>query len=166
MLIASWNVNSVRKRMHQVERLVDDTAADIICLQEVRKVHRRQQHYFTHWPDLPQAEFLARGRASLAQAKRTGEFFSADDALQAMRGRSIVFQTAVAVPLASATTLTPRTATLSSFSIKAGLLQPPPGAWRTNQALGCPAAGCTQVTTAVPSLPSAAVRPQASTARA
>ena len=34
-----------------------------------------------------QAEFLARGRASLAQAKRTGEFFSADDALQALRGR-------------------------------------------------------------------------------
>ena len=36
LCIASWNVNSVRKRMHQVERLVDDTGADIICLQETK----------------------------------------------------------------------------------------------------------------------------------
>lgn len=34
-----------------------------------------------------QAEFLARGRASLAQAKRTGEFYAADEALDAMRER-------------------------------------------------------------------------------
>jgi hypothetical protein len=34
-----------------------------------------------------QAEFLARGRASLAEAKRTGEFFSAEEALQGMRRR-------------------------------------------------------------------------------
>lgn len=36
MIIASWNVNSIRKRMHQVERLVDDTRADIVCLQETK----------------------------------------------------------------------------------------------------------------------------------
>ncbi|MBX7198369.1 MAG: exodeoxyribonuclease III [Rhodospirillaceae bacterium] len=36
LCIASWNVNSIRKRMHQVERLVDDTQADIICLQETK----------------------------------------------------------------------------------------------------------------------------------
>ncbi len=36
LTIASWNVNSVRKRMHQVERLIDDTGADIICLQETK----------------------------------------------------------------------------------------------------------------------------------
>ena len=34
-----------------------------------------------------QEGFLARGRASLAQAKRTGEFHDADQALQDMRNR-------------------------------------------------------------------------------
>jgi hypothetical protein len=34
-----------------------------------------------------QEEFLARGRASLAKAKRTGEFYSADKVLEDMRGR-------------------------------------------------------------------------------
>lgn len=34
-----------------------------------------------------QEEFLARGRASLAEAKRTGEFYAADGVLEGMRGR-------------------------------------------------------------------------------
>jgi hypothetical protein len=34
-----------------------------------------------------QDEFLARGRASLAKAKRTGEFYPVDEALDGMRGR-------------------------------------------------------------------------------
>jgi hypothetical protein len=34
-----------------------------------------------------QEEFLARGRASLDKAKRTGEFYPADKALEGMRGR-------------------------------------------------------------------------------
>lgn len=34
-----------------------------------------------------QEEFLARGRASLAEAKRTGEFYVADKVLEDMRGR-------------------------------------------------------------------------------
>jgi Arc/MetJ-type ribon-helix-helix transcriptional regulator len=34
-----------------------------------------------------QEEFLARGRASLAKAKRTGEFYAADKVLDDMRGR-------------------------------------------------------------------------------
>ncbi len=34
-----------------------------------------------------QDEFLARGRASLAQAKRTGEFYAADEVLRGMRER-------------------------------------------------------------------------------
>lgn len=34
-----------------------------------------------------QEQFLARGRASLAQAKRTGEFYAADEVLEGMRGR-------------------------------------------------------------------------------
>ncbi|MEO8281350.1 MAG: YlcI/YnfO family protein [Ideonella sp.] len=34
-----------------------------------------------------QAEFLARGRASLAKARRSGEFYDADQALAAMQRR-------------------------------------------------------------------------------
>jgi len=34
-----------------------------------------------------QEAFLARGRASLAQAKRTGEFYAADEALEGMQKR-------------------------------------------------------------------------------
>jgi hypothetical protein len=34
-----------------------------------------------------QEEFLARGRASLARAKRTGEFYAAGEVLEGMRGR-------------------------------------------------------------------------------
>jgi hypothetical protein len=34
-----------------------------------------------------QQEFLARGRASLVKAKRTGEFYAADKVLEDMRGR-------------------------------------------------------------------------------
>jgi hypothetical protein len=34
-----------------------------------------------------QEEFLARGRASLAEAKRTGEFYPVDEVLDGMRGR-------------------------------------------------------------------------------
>ncbi len=34
--LISWNVNSVRARLHLVERLVDDYAPDILCLQETK----------------------------------------------------------------------------------------------------------------------------------
>jgi hypothetical protein len=34
-----------------------------------------------------QDEFLARGRASLARAKRTGEFYAVGEVLEGMRGR-------------------------------------------------------------------------------
>jgi hypothetical protein len=34
-----------------------------------------------------QQEFIARGRASLARARKTGELYAADDALQSMRDR-------------------------------------------------------------------------------
>ena len=37
-----------------------------------------------------QEEFLARGRASLARAKRTGEFYVADKVLEDMRGRLLL----------------------------------------------------------------------------
>jgi endonuclease/exonuclease/phosphatase family metal-dependent hydrolase len=65
--IATYNIHKgvqgvgprQRLEIHNLGHAIEQIDADIICLQEVRKVHRRQQHYFTHWPDLPQAEFLA-----------------------------------------------------------------------------------------------------------
>ena len=36
--IASWNINSVRLRMPQVERLVAEHAPDVICLQEIKTI--------------------------------------------------------------------------------------------------------------------------------
>ena len=48
-----------RLEIHNLGHAVEQLDADIVCLQEVRKLHRRQAQQFTHWPDLPQAEFLA-----------------------------------------------------------------------------------------------------------
>jgi endonuclease/exonuclease/phosphatase family metal-dependent hydrolase len=48
-----------RLEIHNLGHAVEQLDADIVCLQEVRKVHRREQRYFTRWPELPQAEFLA-----------------------------------------------------------------------------------------------------------
>ncbi|MBV1918445.1 MAG: endonuclease/exonuclease/phosphatase family protein, partial [Sphingomonadaceae bacterium] len=36
--IASWNINSVRLRMPQVERFLADHAPDVLCLQEIKTV--------------------------------------------------------------------------------------------------------------------------------
>ena len=48
-----------RLEIHNLGHAVEQLDADIVCLQEVRKVHRREERHFPHWPDLPQAEFLA-----------------------------------------------------------------------------------------------------------
>ncbi|MEY4711093.1 MAG: hypothetical protein RIS88_543 [Pseudomonadota bacterium] len=48
-----------RLEIHNLAEAVGHLDADIVCLQEVRKVHRRQERYFRGWPQLPQAEFLA-----------------------------------------------------------------------------------------------------------
>ena len=48
-----------RLEIHNLGHAVEQLDADIVCLQEVRRVHRREQAYFTHWPELPQADFLA-----------------------------------------------------------------------------------------------------------
>jgi endonuclease/exonuclease/phosphatase family metal-dependent hydrolase len=48
-----------RLEIHNLGHAVEQLDADIVCLQEVRRVHRREQTYFTHWPELPQADFLA-----------------------------------------------------------------------------------------------------------
>lgn len=48
-----------RLEIHNLVLAVEQLDADIVCLQEVRKLHRRDEAYFTHWPTLPQADFLA-----------------------------------------------------------------------------------------------------------
>ena len=48
-----------RLEIHNLGHAVEQLDADIVCLQEVRRVHRREQAYFTRWPELPQADFLA-----------------------------------------------------------------------------------------------------------
>jgi len=65
--IATYNIHKgvqgigPRRRLeiHNLGHAVEQLDADIVCLQEVRKLHRRQAQQFTRWPDLPQAEFLA-----------------------------------------------------------------------------------------------------------
>ena len=48
-----------RLEIHNLGHAVEQLDADIVCLQEVRKVHRREAEYFARWPELPQADFLA-----------------------------------------------------------------------------------------------------------
>ena len=64
--IATYNIHkgvqglgpSRRLEIHNLGHAVEQLDADIVCLQEVRKLHRREERYFTRWPELPQAEFL------------------------------------------------------------------------------------------------------------
>ncbi len=48
-----------RLEIHNIGHAVEQLDADVVCLQEVRKEHRREQHHFTRWPTLAQADFLA-----------------------------------------------------------------------------------------------------------
>ena len=36
MLIASWNVNSIRTRLNQVRKFLESSKTDILCLQETK----------------------------------------------------------------------------------------------------------------------------------
>lgn len=47
-----------RLEIHNIGHAVEQLDADVVCLQEVRKLHRREELYFKRWPELPQAEFL------------------------------------------------------------------------------------------------------------
>ncbi len=44
LTIASWNINSVRLRMSQVERFLRDTAPDVLCLQEIKTIESGFPH--------------------------------------------------------------------------------------------------------------------------
>ena len=48
-----------RLEIHNLGHAVEQLDADIVCLQEVCKEHRTDADFFDHWPELPQAEYLA-----------------------------------------------------------------------------------------------------------
>lgn len=48
-----------RLEIHNLGHAVEQLDCDIVCLQEVRKMHRGEAQFFEHWPDQPQADFLA-----------------------------------------------------------------------------------------------------------
>ncbi len=48
-----------RLEIHNLGHAVEQLDADIVCLQEVRKLHRGEAAYFQRWPKVSQAEFLA-----------------------------------------------------------------------------------------------------------
>jgi endonuclease/exonuclease/phosphatase family metal-dependent hydrolase len=48
-----------RLEIHNIGLAVEQLDADVVCLQEVRKVHRTEEKYFKNWPTLAQADFLA-----------------------------------------------------------------------------------------------------------
>lgn len=48
-----------RLEIHNLGHAVEQLDADIVCLQEVRKVHTREAAHFARWPEMPQADFLA-----------------------------------------------------------------------------------------------------------
>jgi endonuclease/exonuclease/phosphatase family metal-dependent hydrolase len=65
--VVTWNIHKgvrglgLRKRLeiHNMQAAVADLNADVICLQEVRRISTREAARFTQWPGLPQADFLA-----------------------------------------------------------------------------------------------------------
>lgn len=65
--VATYNIHKgvsgfgLRRRLeiHNLGHAIEQFDADIVCLQEVRKSHRKEAAHFSRWPDLPQAEYLA-----------------------------------------------------------------------------------------------------------
>ena len=48
-----------RLEIHNLGHAMEQLDADIICLQEVRKMNRQAAVRFERWPEMPQADFLA-----------------------------------------------------------------------------------------------------------
>jgi endonuclease/exonuclease/phosphatase family metal-dependent hydrolase len=48
-----------RLEIHNLGHAVEQFDADVVCLQEVRKMHRREANYFKRWPEQAQADYLA-----------------------------------------------------------------------------------------------------------
>lgn len=65
--IITWNIHKgvrglgFRKRLeiHAMQAAIARLDADVICLQEVRRINHKEAAHFTQWPSLPQADFLA-----------------------------------------------------------------------------------------------------------
>jgi endonuclease/exonuclease/phosphatase family metal-dependent hydrolase len=61
--VATYNIHkgvqglgpSRRLEIHNLGHAVEQFDADIVCLQEVRRHHRKLERAFTRWPDLDQA---------------------------------------------------------------------------------------------------------------
>lgn len=88
--IATYNIHKgvqgvgpVRRlEIHNIGHAVEQLDADVVCLQEVRKLHRREQHYFKRWPELPQHEFLCpEGYAAVYQTNATTRYGEHGNAL-------------------------------------------------------------------------------------
>jgi endonuclease/exonuclease/phosphatase family metal-dependent hydrolase len=61
-----------RLEIHNIGHAIEQLDADLVLLQEVRKLHRREERYFTRWPELPQAEFLCpEGYSAVYQTNAT-----------------------------------------------------------------------------------------------
>ncbi len=48
-----------RLEIHNLGHAIEQLDADIVCLQEVRKINRGEAQFFSRWPEIPQADFLA-----------------------------------------------------------------------------------------------------------
>ena len=48
-----------RLEIHNLGHAIEQLDADIVCLQEVRKMNRQAAARFSRWPEMPQADFLA-----------------------------------------------------------------------------------------------------------
>ena len=48
-----------RLEIHNLSHALAQMDADLLCLQEVRKTHTGEARHFPHWPEQPQADFLA-----------------------------------------------------------------------------------------------------------
>lgn len=65
--IATYNIHKGVQGVWRMSRLeignlglaIEQLDADIVCLQEVRKMNLREQARFANWPAVPQAEYLA-----------------------------------------------------------------------------------------------------------
>lgn len=65
--VATWNIHkgvqgvgpAKRLEIHNIGHAIEQLDADLVCLQEVRHVNRREAVYFPRWPEQPQAQFLA-----------------------------------------------------------------------------------------------------------
>ncbi|MDO5653327.1 MAG: endonuclease/exonuclease/phosphatase family protein [Brachymonas sp.] len=48
-----------RLEIHNLQQAIASLQADVVCLQEVRKLNRKAERKFTNWPTQSQAEYLA-----------------------------------------------------------------------------------------------------------